>query len=240
MTDVVAKKGRGYSTRYEDHVGLLRKLARGQWGIMQGLGIEVEFDDIFQEMSLAYCAALSGYNPEYGITFSAYLGRTALNNWAKVKDRLVRERMQLGMYSLDEIESGDEEGVASILDRIGGTCLSPEDEILQAESGREGLVTLLRNLKRRTGKSLSPLAARLVSDLMNPSDTIRAAWLARRSHSLRSRALDPESEEAKECGGISLIFIARLRGVPLPAFREVCSELNALTNSMAFNTRGYE
>lgn len=227
-------RSRGFSTRYEDHVGLLHKLARGQYAILQPYNPSLEYEDIFQEMSLTYVLALETYKPELGITFSAYLGRAALNNFGKVRHKLITERSNLGMYSIDEHE--DEDGNNRILENCCDSTESIEQQIIE----RDEVVQMVRQIrgKGKGGTKLSRLALVLLGDLIDPSDVIRAAWFAKRHHARKAAAINPESEEAMDFPDeITLAFCARLRGVPQENLAIVRRELNLFFGKTIFSIR---
>jgi hypothetical protein len=92
-SDTPARKGRGFSTKYEDHTGLLYKFALMFHGRLQGAGITaMEFEDVRSELNVTYVKALKKYDPEKGITFTAYLGRACINDFNKVAERLELEQ----------------------------------------------------------------------------------------------------------------------------------------------------
>lgn len=85
--------GRAYSTKFEDHKGLMIKIARNCYARARSSKISsLEFDDVLGEMHYAYVKASQGYDPERGITFGAYLGRACYNQFNKVMERLELEQ----------------------------------------------------------------------------------------------------------------------------------------------------
>lgn len=87
------RQGRGFSTRYEDHKGLMYRFAMRCYARVRGSGISaLEFDDVLSEMSVSYTKALKSYDPARGITFSAYLGRCCFNDFNKLMEKLELEQ----------------------------------------------------------------------------------------------------------------------------------------------------
>lgn len=83
---------RGFRTDFEAHRDLIMRFAHKAWGRLEGAGVNMPFDDVFQELSVIYCKAKEKYNPELGITFSAYLGRAMQNDFNKIAEKLISER----------------------------------------------------------------------------------------------------------------------------------------------------
>lgn len=84
---------RTYSTRFEDHKGLLYKLATQCYGRLRGAGITaMEFEDVQSELNIAYVKASRGFDASLGISFGAYLGRACFNHFNKLAERLELEQ----------------------------------------------------------------------------------------------------------------------------------------------------
>lgn len=68
---------------FESNIGLVHVVARKCYGWAKALGVAMDYDDVFQEVSLAYVTAQRGFNPQLGLKFSSYLTRAALNQMRK-------------------------------------------------------------------------------------------------------------------------------------------------------------
>lgn len=88
---------RAYSTDFAAHRDLICKLARKGWGRLQAAGVVIDYDDVFQEMSLIYCKAAERYDATKGFTFTAYLGQAIWHDFNKVAQRLTNDQCGLGL-----------------------------------------------------------------------------------------------------------------------------------------------
>lgn len=107
---------------------MLYKFARMFHGRLQGAGITaMDFEDVLSEMNVAYVTAsqprrtvqkvkdgvmvdvVIGYDPDGAITFGAYLGRSCMNRFNKIAERL--ELHQFGKHiDYKKIKGSDERG----------------------------------------------------------------------------------------------------------------------------------
>lgn len=68
---------------FKSNIGLVHIISRRCYGWVMSLGVAMDYDDVFQEVSLAFISAAEGYDPESGNKFSAYLTRAAYNQIRK-------------------------------------------------------------------------------------------------------------------------------------------------------------
>lgn len=68
---------------YKENIGLVHYLTRRCLGWVMALGVSMDYDDVFQEVSLAFVTASRQYDSSTGIKFSAYLTRAAYNQIRK-------------------------------------------------------------------------------------------------------------------------------------------------------------
>lgn len=136
---------RAYSTEFSDHRDLICKMAQKGWGRLQSAGVVIDFDDVFQEMSISYLKAARCFNPEVGFTFTAYLGRAIWNEFNKFAERLIRDQCGLGLVRVQDI-GDDEQDTYEILS--DDSALSPEQLAINRESFRESMLKL--NVTERT------------------------------------------------------------------------------------------
>ena len=167
-------QGRAFSTKFEDHKGLLHMKARKTYGILLNNGVSVEYDDIFQEATMSYLRAKEGYDPSLGFSFSAYMGRSVDTNLTRWAGKMLDEKAKLGLASLDE---EDDEGHA-LVERVGGEEESVEDAMIRAESmaeaagrlspqGRKLLARLIRSCTAPTKQCDERTAFRIVYDALD-------------------------------------------------------------------------
>jgi hypothetical protein len=117
---------RNRSLRFEDHAGIMNKLAKMFFARMMAAQIHsATYDEIMGELSLAFVKAAKGYNPDAGFTFTAFLERCCLNHCNKWASKLIKEQygsdraidfheaalghMGLGYVSVHDMETEDGE-----------------------------------------------------------------------------------------------------------------------------------
>jgi hypothetical protein len=67
---------------FKSNVGLIHTISRKGYGWVQTLGVSMTYDDVFQEVSLAYVNAINGFDSEKA-QFSTYLSNVAFNQLRK-------------------------------------------------------------------------------------------------------------------------------------------------------------
>ncbi len=95
--------------------------------------------------------ATKTYNPEAGITFTAYMDRAVINNFNKQADRLIRENESVGRIKISDItpEYEDEEAGEMIdkfmMDMVDFSLLEPaRGSDAPKEAGRLNIAKLSR------------------------------------------------------------------------------------------------
>lgn len=163
---------RAFNTDYNEHVGLIHNFARKGWGRMVQANVDMDYEDVFQEMSLTYTKALNTYDPERGVGFTAYMGRAIWNDFNRVAEKRIAEKVELGMTSIHALENDDDDN--SWVDNIlKSDVRSPQEELER----KQEIVHKLR--------SLSQTAKFLVAQLVAPSPEVEAAFAAHQAN-LRS------------------------------------------------------
>lgn len=72
---------------FKGNVGLVHLIARKCYGWTSALGVSVDYEDVFQDVSVAFVTAATSFDPTQGIKFSAYLTRAAMNEVRKTVGR---------------------------------------------------------------------------------------------------------------------------------------------------------
>jgi DNA-directed RNA polymerase specialized sigma24 family protein len=155
---------RAFSTNYQDHIGLVHQFARKGWGRMIAAHVAVEYEDVVQEMSVTFTKAVRAYDPEKGITFSAYVGRAIWNDFNRYAQKHIDEQMGLGLRSVEQVtvEGGDHE--SNIFDAISSPDRGPEEALERKQE-------ILENLR-----SLTPTARFIAAQLISPDPALEAAF----------------------------------------------------------------
>jgi Sigma-70 region 2 len=173
------------STRFQDHEGLMHQWARKFHARLMAARLNIEFDDVMGELSLAYTKAMQGFDADRGYTFTAYLGTACHNHFNKYAKRLMLEqygaesaaeafekagKQGLGYISVQEIEAGDPDG-GSFYDAIedDNTFATPEQVVDAAMT--------FGDIVRDT--TLLPQTRAYLANLINPdvqlSEAVRAS-----------------------------------------------------------------
>jgi hypothetical protein len=145
MQVATQRVGRGYSTQFEDHQALLHKFARRGFARLQSARInDVDYDEVFGQMTLYFVQAQQKYNAALGWTFAAYLGRVCHNNFQKWAETLTVEKMALGLISVEDMVGGedDETSVADFYEFHQDDAEESAEEALDRKR-RKGLYHLL-------------------------------------------------------------------------------------------------
>lgn len=69
--------------QFKDNVGLVHFQAKRGFKWASGSGLNLSYDDMFQEASLAFVVAANGFKPEAGYKFSAYYTMVAFSEFRK-------------------------------------------------------------------------------------------------------------------------------------------------------------
>ncbi len=125
------KQGRGYSTAFEDHEGLLHRFTKKSYGIVSQFNVSADYDDLFQEACIGYMKALKGYKQELGFTFSAYMGRAVLTHLHRISQRMIRESTGLGTINLEDLAAASEDDF-DVLERIDMATVSVDEQYAAA------------------------------------------------------------------------------------------------------------
>lgn len=98
------KVPRNMSLRYEDHKGLIYRLAmRYHKRILASKIPGVEFDDVLGECNVAFVKATRGFKADRGFTFTAFMGRVVQNHFNHFAERLSLEHFgQTTALDLDD------------------------------------------------------------------------------------------------------------------------------------------
>jgi len=171
---------RGYSTQFEDHEDLIHKFARKAFGRLQSAHDNMmTYDDVFQEMSVAYIQAAKAWKPDYGVTFTAYLGRAIWNNFNHLADKLIERSVSVPILSIEEMEFRSRSD-----ETIGGNCSFLEYLYADDDGVTESAETTVgaKEESLKNFESLSELSKQVIGELLSPSDDLKMAHTALLEH----------------------------------------------------------
>jgi hypothetical protein len=148
---------RAYQTDYHLHCGLIRQLACKVAGRARGYGIEYEIEDAIQDANLVYVKAAHGYDPDRGITFTAYLGRAIFNELNAIVNKMIDMRRECVAVSIEDLGEEDQD--------ILETIVVDEDDAATHLMSRQEMYNKVA--------SLSPTARLFVRELNSPSPALK-------------------------------------------------------------------
>lgn len=142
---------------WKDYERFVAQMSWKSYRRARASGLQLEFDDIYQEASIAYIRASKTFNPALGYRFITYLGAaimTALANYKHRQDRQLAGRT----VSIDSMLN--EEGDAYEI--FPGSEGSPLDELCVVDGLQEAM------------RELGPLGAQMVDWMVDPPPEIEA------------------------------------------------------------------
>ncbi len=169
---------------YKENIGLIHLITRKCLGWVMALGVQLDYEDVFQEVSLAFVTASRQYDASTGIKFSAYLTRAAYNQIRKTvgvltgAKRLNDKEKQLLARLTDEnkelVAAGRETkstyfglSVVSIEDMAGEDDQNPIDMFAAAGKNPEVIASETQEWENALSQ-LSPVALLLAEMLKEP------------------------------------------------------------------------
>lgn len=135
---------------------MLTRLATRCMGRVYELDLPMSYDDVRQEMDMTYLQAFKAWKPGGGAKFNTYLHTACLNNFRHRVEKMIEERREMGMYSIDgkaPIMEGDDSDPRERLQSMESGD-SPEDQLIARQEMRERM------------KGLTPSAQRFVAALL--------------------------------------------------------------------------
>jgi len=115
----------------------------------------VEYDDVFQEMSVVFLKAYKGFDATKGFKFSTYYFMAAynkLNTWAQ---KMIEERLEHGVVSIQELNHTDD-GENSLEDVLMVDHTTPEAQYRVTE------------FLNHINENLTPLASLILAWVLQP------------------------------------------------------------------------
>ncbi|NQZ54735.1 MAG: hypothetical protein HRT93_10865 [Piscirickettsiaceae bacterium] len=87
----------------EDNLGLVHMIAGKIFRRVSGMSLTLEYEDVFQELAIAYMKAYEGFDSTRGYKFSAYFTKVAFR-WAnKLIEKECRQEIDMKEKSLDSM-----------------------------------------------------------------------------------------------------------------------------------------
>jgi RNA polymerase sigma factor (sigma-70 family) len=140
---------------YKANVGLVHSVSRKGFARLTAAKVGIDYEDVFQEMSLIFLKAYEGFDVSRGFKFSTYYYMAAYNRLNAWATDMIDERLKHGVVSVEELsDQGEEE-------------LSLDETLLVDEETPEFHVQTRQLLDHITNR-LSPLAALILTWSIDP------------------------------------------------------------------------
>ena len=146
---------------YKANVGLVHSVSKKGYARLRSAGVGLDYDDVFQEMSIVFLKAYTGFDESQGFKFSTYYVRSAynkLNTWAQ---KMIDERLEHGVVSIQELNHSDD-GENSLEDVLMVDHTTPEAQYRVTE------------FLNHINDSLSPLASLILAWVLQPPPEVMA------------------------------------------------------------------
>lgn len=117
---------------------LLHLEARRAFNRAKQIGLTMEYEDVFQIMSMAYAKAMRKFDETKGYAFSTYLVTICRREFNRQTEKPIEERVEHGVRSMAELTGSDPdaEGWDDVSERLAGITdptMNPEQALLHKE-----------------------------------------------------------------------------------------------------------
>lgn len=200
---------------YAENVGLVKQVAWKGYQRLAAIGAVIEFEDLVQELSLVFVDAYDKFDESNGAKFSTYFTVSAFNELNKLARKHEAERVELGMRSIEEMDSMAGEG-NSLSERIASDALTPE-EIAERESA----------IREVTGR-LTPVAALVVEWVANPPDFLMRELCAHQAHADYARSQGVARRNRHSPARFVRDMLERVTDIPRDQIRQAYRQIRDL------------
>jgi len=144
---------------YKENVNLIHAVSRKGYARLQAAGVAMDYEDVFQEMSVVFLKAYERFDESLGFRFATFFYKAAynrLNVWAQ---EMIEERLVHGTVSIEEMNTSEDEEF-NLQDVLMVDHETPEDHCR------------IRQFIRFIESSLSPLARLIVNWMVAPPEEL--------------------------------------------------------------------
>ena len=148
---------------YKANLGLVHAVSRKGFSRLAAAKVTIDYEDVFQEMSVVFLKAFEGFDESKGFKFSTYYFMCAYNRLNRWAQDMIEERLKHGVVSIDELNDSSEQGdmdLASTLEEFVDPSSDPESSYR------------VRELLEYMAKTLSPLAGLILEWSVAPPEEI--------------------------------------------------------------------
>ena len=148
---------------YKANMGLVHVVSRKGFSRLAAAKVVIDYEDVFQEMSIVFLKAFEKFDESRGFKFSTYFFMCAYNRLNRWAQDLIEERLKHGMVSIEELgdsmdgESGD---MSQVLTDYADPGADPES------------IFRVTELLEYMAKTLSPLASLILEWSIAPPEEV--------------------------------------------------------------------
>lgn len=140
---------------YKANVGLVHSVSRKGFNRLLAAHVTIDYEDVFQEMSIVFLRACDGFDESRGFKFSTFYFRSAFNRLNTWVQDLIDDRMHYS--NIDDMGGEDSEGLESVIFKD-----------LDTPEGNYAVSQMIDHIS----KSLSPLAYLIFAWSLTPPPEI--------------------------------------------------------------------
>lgn len=214
--------------RFEDHKGLVHLQAKQGFRWAHGAGSGLDYEDMFQVASAAFCIAAAGFNPDAGHKFSTYYSQVAFTEFRKeigimtgVKNLNEGQRAEItarkeenktlraaGKAEKPEMNYGLAPMHFSAMTVPGDDDIStPFEAALASDNMTPEEHVEARQMWAKHAANLSPLARLMVDWLCDPPDALLDDLDAQRAHADQCNAMGKRTYGLRD--GVTIAAIGK-------------------------------
>jgi hypothetical protein len=203
--------------RFEDHKGLvhMQALSGMRWAQGAGAAGVLDYNDMFQVASLAFCIAAQGYDPDSGFKFSAYYTQVAFSEIRK----------EIGLIT--GVKNLNEDQRAEIVARKEENKQRRAQALPELPDMKYGIAPMYFSEMAAPGEddSAMPYEASIPADVMTPEQQVENADLWKKE----SVALSP----------LAQVIVSMLLDPPDELLREIAARRAYADQCTAFGKRAH-
>lgn len=150
---------------YKANMGLVHVVSRKGFSRMAAAKVVIDYEDVFQEMSIVFLKAFEGFDESKGFKFSTYFFMCAYNRLNRWAQDLIEERLKHGVVSIEELGhnlEGDDIDMGSMMQDMSDPSTDPESSYR------------VRELLEHMATKLSPLAGLILQWSIAPPEEVMA------------------------------------------------------------------
>lgn len=148
---------------YKANMGLVHVVSRKGFSRLAAAKVVIDYEDVFQEMSIVFLKAFEKFDESKGFKFSTYYFMCAYNRLNRWAQDLIEERLKHGVVSIEELghgSDGDDINMSNLLEEYADPSTDPESSYRVTE--------LLEHML----KTVSPLAGLILEWSITPPQEV--------------------------------------------------------------------